>query len=221
MTTFKSIAILASVIFISAEPAWLLHDQAHALQNGPILYDEATDDPDSEFADGVNFGIPPADFVGIVGIGENVITGSMSGECVFDGGGISIECQNSLLDDIQDSFLFEVPEWLEVISIVATTSSVQSPNGLNRSFIATASNSNRVGASLGLPVEVNTGNILNTTLSQGVYDMTVLVGDTPTEEGPYYFDYELIITAQIPEPTTLALASLGLMGVSCLRRKRS
>ena len=77
----------------------------------------------------------PADYVGFVGAGRNVITESMSGICAQQDDRIECDGGVNIENDIQDSLVFEVSPALVVLSISVTTSNVVAPSGFVRNFI--------------------------------------------------------------------------------------
>lgn len=150
--------------------------------------------------------------VGVLDLGPNTISGSLSGTCTNESGGC-----NSLPGDTQDSFLVEIGQGFQLGGIFVTTSNVTGPTGFSASFAGSNPSSNLIFEPF-LALGSTTSNLAVSALDPGVYSLSVF-GQSASEPGAFSLDYSIgLNVSPVPIPAAVLLYGSGLAGLLAFKR---
>ena len=172
--------------------------------------------------------------IGVLDIGANSVSGSLSGTCQggFTG---SVPCNLNMTDDNTDSFLIEIPDGYKLDTLFLTTSNASGPQDFNGGSAIISINTGFASylSTGGGPVLNSTTpeiiNLITPTLNAngisqidaGVYGMGVTAGSA-TQEGAFSLDYMLEMNvAPVPIPAAAWLFGSALLGLVGIGRRRS
>lgn len=178
----------------------------------------------SESADFPNFGsFSPTEglFLGELSLGSNTVSGSISGLCLA--GGLPL-CSEG---DSRDSFNAILPTDLLLESISVTLSNLNGPSGFFANFFLRGESEGTIfrASRFFLGADTTIDISLAPPLEADTFSFNWNIGGAD-EIGPFSFDWivkanTVRTTATVPEPGSLALFSLGLAGLSYMRRRKS
>ena len=156
--------------------------------------------------------------LGMLSIGINTISGSLAGSCINHFGGIDCNGGWPGYGDTQDSFVFEVPSGMQLISMVASSSNSSAPDGYYTNFSLNGDygvDSWQYLSSFG-----GTGNVLTQSHGPGVYGAS-FYGATANEPGDYSSDWILTMElTSVPLPAATWLFGSGILALASLSRTR-
>lgn len=170
-----------------------------------------------DFPGGATFNTSFAYTVGTLGVGSNIINGSLAGNCD------SISCNNGLPgEDTQDSFLLNLAPGTQIESVFVATSNVSGPTGFYSSFSLAGPDTfaNNVASISVLPTNGTTADLISTNvISPGAFNVS-LYGQQSSVAGTYSLDYAIQVdVAPIPIPAAAWLFGSALLGLNAVKRR--
>jgi hypothetical protein len=146
----------------------------------------------TDYPNGVSFSSDPN--VGTLDPGANTVSGSLSGNCVFDD---HFDCNPPQIlagGDTQDSFLITVPTGYQITSLTVTTSNVTGPAGLSASLELDSPTAGSVLFTPFLtPLSGTTANLITTPLGAGIYAVSVF-GQQANATGAFSLNWSVAMT---------------------------